>query len=398
MGLLLTVRLHLPLITTYTNTTAPWARTSRYVAILYAAFITCVIRSSTADKYPMLRLFFSGLPSVVAKLSQPTGATRRLLHWRPRDDTTLPGLIEALSELSTVPPGRPGRPSFPFPAVANTFKDKPEFTLNTLNPERLTAKDLITLTRPMPCFDISLSSSFQAFTEISALIDGRTSKESSEEPKDSSPDLSPPRAGLSGSQRPTTLLRAVELLASTSRRSADGLYAEVFPEGFGFLYYYTPPPHLPRLAGELRFRHIAPLGHDPRTWRNHTLREAFRKGFDHTLTNGLTWRVPLWSTGWARKYALVRAMLVHEGLVAEETMDAAVILGEKHNLHRYRSRVICSFHEPFLISFATRALTFHFLSDEKIKTYHLWDLCTRRQDIEQRTVQPFHGTCLNETL
>ena len=352
----------------------------------------------------MLRLFPSRLPFFVTNrppptlaLSRPTDATCRRSRWWPRDDNTSLGLNEALSGPSTVPRGRLKRPYFQFPVIVNPSEDKRSFTLNTLNPERLTAKDLVTLTAPMPYFDIRLSSSHLDLTEISAGIDARTSKEDAEEPEGSSSDLSSPPADLSSSRTPATLSRSVEMLASTSRPPANGLATEAFPEGFGFLYYYTPPPHFPKLAGELRFRRIAPLGYDPRTWSNHTLREAFRKGYDHTIAIGLTWRVPLLTIGWARKYALVRAMLIHEGLVTEDTMDLAVVLGEEHNLYRHRSRILWSFGQPFLINFATRSLTFHFLGDESIRTEYLLDLCTLREH-DTTPVQPFSGACVDQAL
>ncbi|KAJ7119655.1 hypothetical protein C8R44DRAFT_788626 [Mycena epipterygia] len=87
---------------------------------------------------------------------------------------------------------------------------------------------------------------------------------------------------------------------------------EPFPEGTrGFFYYYSAP-HLPQMAGGVRFR-ITSSGHP----------SSFSKGFD-LLHEGLPWQIPLLniaSTIGQTLHSILRDQLLNEGLVTSQDLD-----------------------------------------------------------------------------
>ena len=145
-----------------------------------------------------------------------------------------------------------------------------------------------------------------------------------------------PAAAEAGAATPSPLVPSVTFQPGLSRK-------EVFPAGLhGVFYYWVPPPPIPALAGEVRFR-ITPQT-DP-------LNVA--AGKDFCLSVGIPWRIPLITFG--EMYRLLRDMVVGEGLldVDSETVEYAELVAGEYQLKRASSRIVHSFGQPFVLLLAT---------------------------------------------
>ncbi|KAJ7688965.1 hypothetical protein B0H17DRAFT_1067330 [Mycena rosella] len=119
------------------------------------------------------------------------------------------------------------------------------------------------------------------------------------------------------------------------------LQYQPFPEGtHGFLYYYTPPAHLPPTAGGVRFR-ITP-----------SIRPAtFADGAD-LLIEGLPWEVSLRTIA----SAIGRKVVLRDQLLAEDLVSPADLeqcRAAMPNKKRFDSKLaLYTLHQPFPVSFA----------------------------------------------
>ncbi|KAF8635854.1 hypothetical protein AX15_000046 [Amanita polypyramis BW_CC] len=104
------------------------------------------------------------------------------------------------------------------------------------------------------------------------------------------------------------------------------------PDSKGFLYYYTPPSHLPQLAGSIRFR-LAKSKSD------------FEKGIDLPNTKtGLPWQIPLPVIAGVEDRAPLREKLLREGLTSPTLLKKSSSLWDQFKSDRQRA----SLSQPFI--------------------------------------------------
>ena len=196
-------------------------------------------------------------------------------------------------------------------------------------------------------------------------------------------DTQLPAAAESSAATPSPLVPSVTFQPGLSRK-------EVFPaELHGVFYYWVPPPPIPALAGEVRFR-ITPQT-DP-------LNVA--AGEDFRLSVGITWRIPLITFG--EMYRLLRDMVVGDGLldVDSETVEYAKLVAGEYRLKRASSRIVHSLGQPFVLPLATTQYTFYFLHPNGLKRVFVTNLL--RNDFLKRSVprtyQPLTGKYMSTAL
>ncbi|KAK2465873.1 hypothetical protein APHAL10511_001514 [Amanita phalloides] len=104
--------------------------------------------------------------------------------------------------------------------------------------------------------------------------------------------------------------------------SSIDCYPSRFPlNASGFLYYHVPPPHLPPIMGQLRFR--VTRDSDP---------SSFSRGSDLTLPNKplFPWGVPLLLLPWASQFKSISQQLLLDRLVTSELLQRCKQMWKNH--------------------------------------------------------------------
>ncbi|KAI0364173.1 hypothetical protein BV20DRAFT_1006215 [Pilatotrama ljubarskyi] len=240
------------------------------------------------------------------------------------------GQIAMDSDQPSVAPLALGNP--PPSTTSPTPADGLTFTLNTLRREDLTPEDHIALREARLSFNIRFSGSQRRAWENDSTL------------SDAVVGFSEP--SISSAERLNSKESKVTLIPGF--KSGE----EKFPRWLqGFLYYWSPPPPISPLAGQINFR--LTRSNDP---------TSFEHGRDYYLRrHGLRWRLPLLTIAWAEGYEPLREQLLQERLVDVETMDFAQALGKEYKLKRNHSRVVHSFYQPFTMDLGTHNYTLYFL-------------------------------------
>ncbi|PIL26569.1 hypothetical protein GSI_12327 [Ganoderma sinense ZZ0214-1] len=311
------------------------------------------------------------------------------------------GLLSTLLESPsapepTVPEPTPGSEHAPLGlsalALASQDSRKRTPTITTLNPEHLTPADVIHLPRDAH----TLTVSFKPLLESSpnAVSSSVTPIPTSPVNATASRQLIP-RSSTKVEPQPG-VPHEVTLRAASGASDLEGVR---FPAGLGCLYYHTPPAPCTPLAGALRLRtlsslsSLSPLGlpSDPRAWTAESVRAAFARGRDfHMLDGMIPWHIPLLALPQGN-YTAVRAMLLHERLVAPGVMRDAEREGRRWALKRHSSRVLARFGQPFVVDLSTKRLRFYFVGRRRVHRHVVRDLCSWNRQGADEAHQPFIG-------
>ncbi|KAK2462509.1 hypothetical protein APHAL10511_005479 [Amanita phalloides] len=121
-------------------------------------------------------------------------------------------------------------------------------------------------------------------------------------------------------------------------------YKDPYPEGTkGFLYYHVPPPHLPPIMGELRFRITE--NSDPST---------FDRGSDLLdPKTTMPWNIPLLLLMKKKTNRMLLDLLLTDGLVSEELVQHCDMLWQTYpaSVPSQRNITLYYLEQPFFIPF-----------------------------------------------
>ncbi|KAM5534163.1 hypothetical protein V8D89_012183 [Ganoderma adspersum] len=266
-------------------------------------------------------------------------------------------------------------------ALALAVQDSRKRTPTTLSPERLGPADVIHLPRDAH----TLTVSFKPLLALSSNIIPTSTAHTPTSPTNATTTpLSVPRPP-SNVQPRSRVPHEVTLRAASGASDLEGVR---FPAGLACLYYHTPPAPCTPLAGALRLRTLPFLVGDPKAWTDQSVRDAFAHGHDFCVLPGIPWHIPVLALG---SYDAVRAMLLHERLVATRVMRDAERQGRRWSLKRHSSRVLHQFGQPFVIDLSTKRLRFYFIGQRTVYRHVLRDLCSWNRHGTHEAHQPFTG-------
>ncbi|PIL26331.1 hypothetical protein GSI_12087 [Ganoderma sinense ZZ0214-1] len=329
----------------------------------------------------------------------------------PRNDEFL-GLLATLLEFPSTPEPTVPEPTVPEPTVPEPTTPKPAVLepvvgyqpsvlglgppsvsvqdsrkripiITTLSPERLTPADVIHLPRDAH----TLSVSFKPLFALSSNIVSSKTRPSPASPTNATATTLLVRRSPSNIQPRPRLPHEVTLRAASGASELEGVQ---FPAGLACLYYYSPPAPCTPLAGALRLRTLPSLSGNPKAWTPQSVRDAFARGHDFCVLAGMPWHIPVLALPLG-SYDAVRAMLLHEGLVAPRVMHDAGREGRRWSLKRHSSRVLSRFGQPFVVDLSTKRLRFYFVGRRMVYKHVLWDLCSWNPRDTHEAYQPFTG-------
>ena len=256
-------------------------------------------------------------------------------------------------------------------------------TITTLSPEQLTPGDVIHLPRDSYTLTVSFKPLLALSSNIVSSIAVPTPTSPTNETATPQPVPRPP----SNVQPHPHVPHEVTLHAASGASDFSGVR---FPAGLACIYYHTPSAPCTPLAGALRLRVLSSLVGDPKAWTAPSVRYAFVRGHDFCVMPGMPWHIPVLALPLGN-YNAVRAMLLHEGLVAPRVMGDAENEALRCSLKRFNSRVLHRFGQPFVINLGTKRFRFYFVGQSKVYKHVVWDLCSWNGHDVHEEHQPFTG-------